>query len=118
MLILYRYRIIKVTARFRMIIVGATAGIFILYIIGFVLSFFNIQIPLIHGSGIVGIGFSLLVVGIAAFNLMLDFDMIEDGVRHEAPKYMEWYSSFALLVTIVWLYIELLRLLSKISRRN
>lgn len=118
MLLLYRYRIIKVTARMRMMIIGATAGIGILYLASFALSFFGIQIPLIHGNGMIGIGFSVFVVGLAAFNLMLDFDMIEDGIKYQAPKYMEWYASFALLVTIVWLYIEILRLLSKLNSRN
>jgi len=78
--------------------------------------FTSIQVPFIHESGVLGIGFSLLVVGLAAFNLLLDFDLIESGVEQGAPKYMEWYGAFGLMVTLVWLYLELLRLLSKARR--
>ena len=82
------------------------------------LGFFGINIPMIHDIGIVGIGFSLFVVVIAALNLVLDFDFIETGVEQGAPKYMEWYGAFGLMVTLVWLYIEFLRLLSKLQSRN
>ena len=97
---------------------AATGGIAIVYLATFVLGFMGIQIPHIHGSGIIGIGFSLIVVVIAALNLVLDFDFIEKGVENGAPKYMEWYASFGLLVTLVWLYLELLRLLAKLQGRD
>ncbi len=113
MLTLYRTRIIKVTDKLRMIIVGATLGIALVYIIGIVMSFFGGGIPYIHESGPIGIGFSVVVCGIAAFNLLLDFDFIEKGSEAKAPKYMEWYAAFGLLVTLIWLYLEILRLLGK-----
>ena len=117
MFVLYRFEIIKATQKFKTIIFTATAGVAIFYLLAFVLRFFNIEMPLIHSSGTWGIVFSLVVVGIAALNLILDFDMIEQGSAMGAPKYMEWYGAFGLLVTIVWLYIEILRLLSKFARR-
>ena len=117
MLMAYRSGLIKVTERLRMGIVAATGGIALVYIASFILSFFGINISLIHGSGLMGIGFSLIVVGVAAFNLLLDFDMIEKGAKSKAPEYFEWYASFGLMITLVWLYIELLRLLSKLQRR-
>lgn len=117
MLMAYRSGLIKVTKRLRMGIVAATGGIALVYIASFILSFFGINISLIHGSGLMGIGFSLIVVGVAAFNLVLDFDMIEKGAQAKAPEYFEWYASFGLMITLVWLYIELLRLLSKLQRR-
>ena len=89
-----------------------------MYFITIILGFFGVQIPLLHGSGIIGIGFSLFVVVIAALNLVLDFDFIENGAEAGAPKYMEWYGAFGLLVTLVWLYIEILRLLSKLRGRD
>ena len=89
-----------------------------LYVISFILSFFGTSIPYIHQSGIIGIGFSMFVVVIAALNLVLDFDFIENATESGAPKYMEWYGAFGLLVTLVWLYIEILRLLSKLYSRN
>ena len=88
------------------------------YMVGWVMSFFGAGIPYIHESGAIGIGFSLFVVVIAALNLILDFDLIEQGAKSGAPKYMEWYGGFALLVTLVWLYLEILRLLSKLRSRN
>ncbi|MFH1408529.1 MAG: Bax inhibitor-1/YccA family protein [Nanoarchaeota archaeon] len=118
MLFLYRTHIIKVTQKFRMAIVAATGAIFLVYIISFIMSFFGTTIPLIHGSGMVGIGFSLVVVAIAALNLVLDFDFFERGAQANAPKYMEWYAAFGLMVTLIWLYIEILRLLSKLRSRN
>lgn len=116
---LYRTRIIKVTHKLRMVIVGATVGIFIFYALTWILSFFNVYIPFmsIEGGGSFGIIFSLIVVGIAALNLLLDFDFIERGTQMGAPKHMEWYGAFALMVTIVWLYIEILRLLGRLSNR-
>ncbi|MCW2960317.1 MAG: Bax1 inhibitor-like family protein [Thermoleophilia bacterium] len=116
MLLLYRTRIIKVTARFRAIVGVAMLGIVITYGLTFILSFFGTTVPFIHGSGPIGIGFSLLVIGIASMMLLSDFDMVERGVATGAPKYMEWYSAFALLVTVVWIYLEMLRLLSKLRR--
>lgn len=115
---LYHFRIIKVTETFRSVVVTATMGIAVFYLITFVLGFFGVQIPFLHEGSMIGIGFSLLVVGIAALNLILDFDMIERGSEMGAPKYMEWYGAFGLLVTIVWLYLEILRLLSKLNSRN
>lgn len=117
MLMAYQSGLIQVTKRFRMGVVAATGGIFLVYLASFVLSFFGIEVSLIHGSGLMGIGFSLIIVGVAALNLVLDFDMIEKGAEANAPKYFEWYTSFALMITLVWLYIEILRLLSKLQRR-
>ena len=117
MYLLYSFRIIKATAKFKAIIITATAGIAIFYLIAIVLGLFGIQIPFLHEGSAMGIGFSVFVVALAALNLILDFDMIERGVELGAPKYMEWYGAFGLLVTIVWLYLEILRLLSKISKK-
>lgn len=117
MLILYRARIIRATERFRSIIITATAGIAIFYLIAMGLRFFNIDIPMLHEGSTIGIVFSLVVVAIAALNLILDFDLIETGAAHGAPKYFEWYAAFGLLVTLVWLYLEILRLLAKFNRR-
>lgn len=116
---LYRSKIIKVTNRTYMIIGGATLGIFIFYLLTWVLGFFGIHVPFMSmtNGGTFSIIFSLVVVAVAALNLLLDFDMIDKGVMHGAPKYMEWYGAFALTVTIVWLYIEILRLLSKMNSR-
>ena len=118
MLFLYRSRIIKVTDKFRMGVVAATGAICLLYLVDMGLRLFtSIQIPFIHETGMLGIGFSLLVVGLAALNLVLDFDLIERASEQGAPQYMEWYGAFALMVTLVWLYMEILRLLSKLARR-
>mgnify|MGYP000891447911 FL=1 len=117
MYLLYSFRIIKATEKFKAIIFTATAGIAIFYLITWVLGFFGITIPFLHEGSALGIGFSLFVVALAALNLIIDFDMIEKGAELGAPKYMEWYGAFGLLVTIVWLYLEILRLLSKISKR-
>jgi uncharacterized YccA/Bax inhibitor family protein len=118
LLFLYRTGVIKVTQKFRLGVVAATGGIFFFYLIEMVLSFFGIQFTSINGSGLIGIGFSLIIVGIAALNLVLDFDFIEQGVQVGAPKYMEWYGAFGIMVTLVWLYLEILRLLSKMRSRN
>lgn len=118
MYLLYSFRIIKATEKFRAIIITATAGIAIFYLLTLVLRAFGIDIAFLHEGSAMGIGFSLFVVAIAALNLILDFDMIEKGSELGAPKYMEWYSAFGLLVTIVWLYLEILRLLSKLNSRN
>ena len=114
----YATGLIKATENFKLGIVAATGGICLVYVASFVLGFFGISIPLIHNSSPVGIGFSVFVVVIAALNLVLDFDFIENGVRQGAPKYMEWYGGFGLLVTLVWLYLEILRLLSKLRDRD
>jgi uncharacterized YccA/Bax inhibitor family protein len=114
LLLAYTSRLIKVTENFRLGVFAATGGIALLYLVSFVLGFFGIRIPLIHEAGIVGIGFSVVVVVIAALNLVLDFDFIERGAAMGAPKYMEWYAAFGLLVTLIWLYLEILRLLAKI----
>lgn len=117
MLFLYATRVIKVTDRFRRIVIGATVGVMIFYGISLLLSLFGATPPFINSPSAFGIGFSLIVVGIAAMNLALDFDLIERGVQAGAPRYMEWYSGFGLMVTVVWLYLEILRLLSKLRER-
>jgi len=118
LLLAYRSGMIRATENFKLGVVAATGGIAFVYLIGFVMSFFGASIPLIHGSGPIGIAFSLLVVGVAALNLVLDFDFIEQGAERGAPKYMEWYAAFGLLVTLVWLYLEMLRLLAKLQERR
>ena len=118
LLVVYTSRMIKVTQNFRLGIVAATGGIALFYLVSLVLGMFGINIPLLHENGLIGIGFSLFVVVIAALNLVLDFDFIENGAAQGAPKYMEWYGAFGLIVTLVWLYIEILRLLSKLRSRN
>ncbi|MBZ5857215.1 Bax inhibitor-1/YccA family protein [Flavihumibacter profundi] len=118
MFVLYRTGIIKATERFKSIVFTATAGIAIFYLIAMVLRLFSIDIAFLHEGSMIGILFSVFVVAIAALNLILDFDRIEQGVAMGAPKYMEWYGAFGLIVTIVWLYIEILRLLSKLSSRK
>jgi uncharacterized YccA/Bax inhibitor family protein len=118
MLLAYRSHLIPVTQKLRLGIVAATGAIALFYIAEIVLSFFGIQFASINGSGFIGIGFSIVVVIIAALNLVLDFDFIESGVQARAPKYMEWYGAFGLMVTLVWLYLEILRLLSKIRGRD
>lgn len=118
LLFAYRSGLIKATENFKLGIVAATGGIALIYLATMALGLFGIQIPYIHQSGIIGIGFSLFVVVIAALNLVLDFDFIESGVEAGAPKYMEWYGAFGLMVTLVWLYLEILRLLSKLQSRD
>ena len=117
MLAAYKTGLIKVTDKLRLGIVAATGGVMLLYLVGFGLSFFGIRIPYIHESGAIGIAFSLFVVGLAALNFVLDFDFIDRGAAHGAPKSMEWYGAFGLLVTLVWMYVEMLRLLSKLRSR-
>jgi len=114
LLFAYRSGLIKATEKFKSGVIAATGGIALVYLATLVLGFFGINIPLIHNSGLIGIGFSLFVVVIAALNLILDFDFIETGVEQRAPKYMEWYGAFGVMVTLVWLYLEFLRLLSKL----
>jgi uncharacterized YccA/Bax inhibitor family protein len=118
LLIAYRSGVIRATENFKLGVFAATGGIALLYLLSFVLSFFGVSVPLIHSSGTFGILFSLFVVVIAALNLVLDFDFIEHGVERGAPKYMEWYGAFGLLVTLVWLYLEILHLLAKLQSRE
>ena len=118
MLLAYKSGLIKVTQKLRMGVVAATGGIMVLYGIELLLGFFGIQFTTINGAGPIGIAFSLFVVAIAALNLVLDFDFVEQGVAAGAPKYMEWYAAFGIIVTLVWLYLEILRLLSKVRSRN
>ncbi len=118
LLLAYRSGLIKATENFKLGIVAATGGIFFVYMIGFILSLFGSGIPLIHSSGTFGILFSVFVVVIAALNLVLDFDFIEEGAEQGAPKYMEWYATFGLMVTLIWLYLEILRLLAKLQSRR
>ncbi|MCY7292130.1 MAG: Bax inhibitor-1/YccA family protein [Ferruginibacter sp.] len=118
MYLLYSFKIIKATERFKSIIITATVGIGIFYLVVMVLRMFGFDnMPFLHEGSTFGIIFSLVVTGVAALNLILDFDMIEKGSEMGAPKYMEWYGAFGLMVTIVWLYLEILRLLSKVSKR-
>jgi len=118
LLMAYRSGLIRATEKFKLGIVAATGGVMLLYLANFVMGLFGHPIGFIGASSGVGIAFSAVVVVIAALNLILDFDLIESGVRAGAPKYMEWYGAFALVVTLVWLYLELLRLLSKLQSRN
>lgn len=117
MLVIYLSRIIKVTENLKLGIFAATGGIAIYYLVNLIFSMFGRSMPLIASNSIWGIGFSVLVVFVAALNLVLDFDFIETGVQQKAPKYMEWYAGFGLLVTLVWLYLEILRLLAKARSR-
>lgn len=118
MLALYAFRIIKVTERLRSVVMAATGAVMLFYLVSMVLGFFGVQMTALHGSGNISIGISLFVVGLAAFNLLIDFDFIERGSRSGAPKAMEWYGAFALMVTLVWLYLEILRLLAKLRGRD
>lgn len=118
LLLAYTSGVIRATENFKLGIVAATGGIMLLYMISWGLQLFGMSIPFIHESGMIGIGFSLFVVVIAALNLVLDFDFIENGVERGAPKFMEWYGAFGLMVTLVWLYLEILRLLAKLSNRD
>jgi uncharacterized YccA/Bax inhibitor family protein len=117
LLFLYATRVIKVTDKLRTGIIVATGSVFLVYMVSLVLRLFGANVPFIHDGGPIGILFSLAVVAIASLNLLLDFDFIEKGAAQGAPKYMEWYGAFGLMVTLVWLYLELLRLLSKLRSR-
>ena len=122
MLLLYTTGVIRATPAFQRGLMAATLGIMLVYLMTFVLGMFSVNIPYIHsasvgGSSWIGIGFNLFVVVIAALNLVLDFNFIEEGAKRRAPKYMEWYAAFGLLVTLVWLYIEILRLISRLRNR-
>ncbi|RZA07144.1 MAG: Bax inhibitor-1/YccA family protein, partial [Proteobacteria bacterium] len=117
MLVAYQSGLIRATENFKLGVIAATGGIALVYLIDLGLNFFGIRMPYLHENGMVGIGISLFVVVIAALNLVMDFDFIEQGAERGAPKYMEWYAAFGLLVTLVWLYLEVLRLISKTSKR-
>lgn len=118
MLFLYSTGMIRVTGRLAAGIATATGALALFYLVSMVIRMFGIQMPLIHSSGTVGIAFSVFVVGLAAFNLLLDFDQIDRWSREGAPKSMEWYCAFGLMVTLIWLYLEILRLLSKLQDRR
>ncbi|TNE81481.1 MAG: Bax inhibitor-1/YccA family protein [Bacteroidetes bacterium] len=118
LLLIYRMGWIKATENFKLMVASATAGIAFYYMISFIGGLFGFHLPLIHDNSTFGIIFTLFVVVIAAMNLVLDFDFIESGAEQKAPKYMEWYAAFGLMVTLIWLYIELLRLLAKLSSRD
>ncbi|MEL6141159.1 MAG: Bax inhibitor-1/YccA family protein [Bacteroidota bacterium] len=115
MLFIYKAGIIKVTQKFRSGVIMATGAILLVYILSWVLGMFGINIPYLHEGGMIGIGISVVIIGVASLNLLLDFDNFERGERFRAPKYMEWYSAVGLLVTLVWLYLEILRLLAILS---
>lgn len=115
MLTAYRTGLIRASERLRTIVVSCTGAIFMFYVIAFAMSLFGLRIPFLHEGGVIGIGFSLFVVGLAAFNLILDFDLIEQGVGR-APAQLEWFAAFGLVVTLIWMYFEILRLLRKLQR--
>jgi len=117
LLLAYRSGLIKATENFKLGVTAATGGIAFVYLVSIVMGFFGIHFSMIHSSGPMGILFSAFVVVIAALNLVMDFDFIEEGAENGAPKYMEWYGAFGLLVTLIWLYLEILRLLAKLRRR-
>ena len=118
LLLVYRTGIVRVTQNFRLGVFAATGGIAIMYLLSFVLRLFGVQMAFLHDSSPLSIGISLVVVVVAALNLVLDFDFIERGVERGAPRFMEWYAAFGLLVTLVWLYLEILRLLGKLQGRS
>jgi len=118
LLFAYKSGFIKVSEKFRSGVFIATAGIAVVYLLSFVLGLFGVKVPGIFDSGLIGIGFSLLVVGVASMNLLLDFDFIERAAASSLPRYMEWYGAFALLITLIWLYLEILRLLAKLNGRR
>ena len=117
MLMLYRTGVLRATPKFTVGVVAATGGIFLVYMVDLVLGIFGRHVPLLNSSGPLGIGVSAVIVIIAALNLILDFDFVETGVHARAPKYMEWYGAFGIMVTLVWMYMEILRLLGKMRQR-
>lgn len=116
--LLYNFRIIRATEKFKSVIIAATMGIALFYLLTMVLRLFGVNVSFMYDSSMLSIGISLFVVAIAALNLILDFDMIEQGAERGAPKFMEWFGAFGLMVTLVWLYIEMLKLLSKLGSRD
>ncbi len=117
MLMAYQSKLIRPTENFKLGVISATGGIFLLYLTSMILGFFGVDVSFMHDSSPLSIGISVFVVCIAALNLVLDFDFIETGAEVGAPKYMEWFGAFGLLVTLIWLYIEILRLLAKMRER-
>jgi uncharacterized YccA/Bax inhibitor family protein len=117
LLFAYKSGLIKATENFKLGVAAATGGIFMMYMVSFILGFFGMNVPFIHGNGIIGIGVSGFIVIIAALNLVLDFDFIEHGVKQGAPRFMEWRAALGLMITLVWLYLEILHLLSKLRSR-
>jgi uncharacterized YccA/Bax inhibitor family protein len=117
LLLAYTMRIIRVTQRLRSMVVGATGAIALLYLASIVLGFFHVNVAFLNDASPLSMGVSLVIIGVAALNLVLDFDLIETGVAQGAPRYMEWYAAFGTLVTLVWLYLEILRFLSKARSR-
>jgi len=118
MLVIYATGLIRVTPRLTAAIVAATGAICLVYLASMLLGLFGVAMPIIHQSTGLGVAFSVFVVGLAAFNLLLDFDFVEKGARAGLPKYMEWYGAFGLMVTLVWLYLEILQLLRKLQDRR
>ena len=118
LLFAYKSGMIKVTEKFRAGVIAATVGIAVAYFFSFILSMFGMNTSFMYGGGTMGIIISLVIVGVAALNLVLDFDFIENGAKAGLPKYFEWYGAFGLMVTLIWLYLEILRLLSLLSSRN
>ncbi len=116
MLAIYKSGIIPITQKFKMGVFMATGAIMLTYLMSFVLSFFGMSVPFLHQGGMMGIGISVVIIGVAALNLLIDFDAFEKGEQAGAPRYMEWVCAMGLLVTLVWLYVEILRLLSKLQR--
>ena len=118
MLFLYKTGVIKVTEKFRAGVMMATGAIFLVYLLSWILSMFGMSVPFLHEGGMMGIGISVVIIGVAALNLLLDFDFFEKGEQYGAPKYMEWFAAMGLLVTLIWLYIEILRLLAILAGRE
>lgn len=118
MLFAYKSGWVKATENFKLGVIAATGGIAIVYLVTMVLGFFGINVAFIQGSGLFSILFSIFVCAIAALNFVIDFDFIEQGAKNNVPKYMEWYGAFAMMVTLIWLYIEILRLLAKLNERK
>lgn len=118
MLLAYRMGWVRPTEKFKAGVMAATGGVALFYLVTFIMGLFGFHLDVFNGSGLISIGISLVIVVIAALNLVLDFDFIERGAAQGAPKYMEWYGAFGLMVTLIWLYIELLRLLAKFAGRS
>lgn len=118
MLAAYRTGLIRATEKFKLGIIAATGGVFLMYLVSWILSLFHVNMGFMYGSGTLSIGISAVIVIIAALNLVLDFSLIEEGASVGAPKYLEWYAGFGLLVTLVWLYLEILKLLAKLNSRR
>ena len=118
LLLAYKSGVIRATENFKLGVAAATGGIFMVYMVSMLMRLFGLSVPFLHGSGPIGIGISLFIVAIAALNLVLDFDFIEQGAANRAPRHMEWYAAFGLMVTLVWLYLEILNLLMKLRSND